>query len=66
MKQLIFLLGVLSLSVFTVNAQKKEKKDPWQSTDLWEPIPINRQLAHDRIDEQQKACDLTDGETVNT
>jgi hypothetical protein len=61
MKQLIFLLGVLSLSVFTVNAQKKEKKDPWLSTDLWEPIPINRQLAHDRIDEQQKACDLTDG-----
>jgi hypothetical protein len=61
MKHVFFLVALLSCSVFTAQAQKKEKKDPWQSTDLWEPIPINRQLAHDRIDEQQKACDLTDG-----
>ncbi|MBU3676781.1 MAG: hypothetical protein FGM54_06340 [Chitinophagaceae bacterium] len=65
MKHLIFLLSFLSVGVFNAEAQKKEKKDPWQSTDLWEPIPINRQLAHDKIDEAQKACDLIDGVADN-
>ncbi len=41
---------------------KKDKKDPWTSTELWEPIPINRQLSHDKIDKLQKQADEMDGQ----
>ncbi|MBK7691035.1 MAG: hypothetical protein IPJ31_07930 [Bacteroidetes bacterium] len=43
-------------------AQKdqKIKKDPFTSTSLWEPIPINRQLSHDKIDRLQKSADEFD------
>ncbi|GBL34824.1 hypothetical protein EMGBS15_04190 [Filimonas sp.] len=44
--------------------EKKEKKDPWTSTELWIPIPIDNQLKHDRVDKIQKAADEFDG-TVN-
>lgn len=39
---------------------KKDKKDPYTSTSLWEPIPINRQLSHDKIDRLQKSADEFD------
>lgn len=43
-------------------AQKdaKVKKDPFTSTSLWEPVPINRQLSHDKIDRLQKSADEFD------
>lgn len=48
-------------------AQKttKEKKDPYTSTELWEPIPINRAHAHDKIDNIQKAIDEFDRKKDN-
>lgn len=56
------LLAFAALSTFPAFSQKeKQKKDPWASTDLWEPIPINRQLSHDKIDRLQKEADLLDG-----
>lgn len=48
-------------------AQKtaKEKKDPYTSTELWEPVPINRAHAHDKIDRIQKAIDEFDRKSDN-
>ncbi len=43
-------------------AQKdaKNKKDPFTSNELWEAVPINRQLSHDKIDRLQKQSDEFD------
>ncbi len=62
MKQLVILsLFILSASTSLAQKDKKEKKDPWISTELWEPLPINRQLSHDKIDRLQKTADEADG-----
>lgn len=54
------------LSTLNVFSQKeKQKKDPWTSKEIWEPIPINRQLSHDKIDRLQKEADLIDGDRDN-
>lgn len=61
--KLYLLLGCLALLPIVSNAQKekKEKKDPYTSTELWTPIPINRQLAHDKLDRIQQLADDFDG-----
>ncbi|HNB80527.1 MAG TPA: hypothetical protein PLP14_00400 [Chitinophagaceae bacterium] len=41
--------------------EKREKKDPYTSTELWAPIPIDRQLAHDKLDRLQRKADESDG-----
>lgn len=58
---ILFIL--FSLGSFFAQAQKsaKEKKDPYTATELWEPVPINRQLWHDKIDKIQKIADEYDG-----
>lgn len=62
-----FLFTLLFLSGLSTFAQKeKVKKDPWTSTELWEPIPINRQLSHDKIDRLQAKADLADGKQDKT
>lgn len=62
MKQFIlFTLVFFSAQVVLAQKDKKDKKDPWVSTELWEPIPINRQLSHDKIDRLQKSADQADG-----
>ncbi len=62
MKNLFLIsLLILSASVSLAQKDKKEKKDPWTSTELWELIPINRQLSHDKIDRLQKSADEADG-----
>ena len=62
MKQFIlFTLVFFSTQVALAQKDKKDKKDPWVSTELWEPIPINRQLSHDKIDRLQKSADQADG-----
>ena len=50
---------LLPLSSFA-QKEKREKKDPWTSTELWMPVPINRQLWHDKIDKIQQAADEFD------
>ncbi len=56
----------LFISLFCISnlafAQKdiKVKKDPYTSTELWESVPINRQLSHDKIDRLQKQSDEFD------
>jgi hypothetical protein len=62
MKQFIlFTLVLFSVQLSFGQKDKKDKKDPWVSTELWEPIPINRQLSHDKIDRLQKSADQADG-----
>ena len=62
MKQFIlFTLVFFSAQVVLAQKDIKDKKDPWVSTELWEPIPINRQLSHDKIDRLQKSADQADG-----
>jgi hypothetical protein len=62
MKKLFFVFAMtaVSLSVFA-QKDKSAKKDPWSSDELWNPIPINRQLSHDKIDRLQKQIDEFDG-----
>ena len=55
---LLLLLGTVSV---WAQKDKKEKKDPYTSKELWEPIPINRQLSHDKIDRLQANADEHDG-----
>ncbi len=62
MKKYYFTLFILASSILAWGQKdKKEKKDPYTSTELWEPIPINRQLSHDKIDKLQVSSDLQDG-----
>ncbi len=61
MKYTLILAGLLLVSnVMLAQKDKKEKKDPWTANSLWEPIPINRQLSHDKIDRLQKSADEFD------
>jgi hypothetical protein len=61
MKFNTLILCLLLIANFaTAQKDKKEKKDPYTSTYLWEPIPINRQLSHDKIDKLQKSADEFD------
>ena len=62
MKKLFFVFAItaVSLSAFA-QKDKSAKKDPWMSDELWNPIPINRQLSHDKIDRLQKQIDEFDG-----
>lgn len=62
MKKLL-LFSAFALTTCLLYAQKDRsvKKDPWTSTELWAPIPINRQLSHDKIDRLQKQIDEFDG-----
>lgn len=57
---LITACWVLPLAV-SAQKEKREKKDPYTSSELWEPVPIRRQLAHDKIDKIQRAADEFDG-----
>jgi hypothetical protein len=59
---IVFILLLTIILPLGVNGQKptKEKKDPYTSTELWEPVPINRAHAHDKIDNLQKAIDEYD------
>jgi hypothetical protein len=67
MKPILLLSALLCSAIMPAFAQKeKVKKDPWTSTELWEPIPINRQLAHDKIDRLQKKADQADGKDDST
>ncbi|MBL7766072.1 MAG: hypothetical protein JNJ58_08270 [Chitinophagaceae bacterium] len=52
-----FLLLASTLFGLHATAQKDQKKDPWTSTEIWTPVPINRQLWHDKIDKLQKTAD---------
>jgi hypothetical protein len=56
---LFFHLLLLSTLAFS-QKDPKVKKDPYTSNSLWEPIPINRQLSHDKIDRLQKSADEFD------
>jgi hypothetical protein len=62
MKKSTLLLFILlpSLSAFC-QKESKENRDPFKSTELWEPIPINRALSHDKIDSIQAKADRFDG-----
>ncbi len=51
---------VLIANIALAQKDPKVKKDPYTSTSLWEPIPINRQLSHDKIDRLQKQADEFD------
>lgn len=66
MQKLLFVLS-LSFCSQVILAQKdySVKKDPWQAKELPAPIPINRQLYHDRIDRLQKQLDESDGKQNN-
>lgn len=55
-----FILFTVVLFSANNSFAQKEKKDPWTSTSLWEAIPINRQLSHDKIDRQQELADKHD------
>lgn len=59
----ILIGGILFLSASSLLAQKDHsvKKDPWKSTEIWVPVPINRQLSHDKIDRLQAQADAADG-----
>lgn len=57
---LILACWVLPQAV-SAQKEKREKKDPYTSNALWEPVPIRRQLAHDKIDKVQRAADEFDG-----
>lgn len=61
MHRIVFLLLII-ISSFSAFSQRtiKEKKDPYTSTELWEPVPIKRALAHDKIDTLQKRIDEFD------
>ncbi|MBK7764330.1 MAG: hypothetical protein IPI46_13460 [Bacteroidetes bacterium] len=62
MKRYLLLFVVLATPIFGFSQkEKKEKKDPYTSTELWEPVPIRRALAHDKIDKIQKLVDQFDG-----
>jgi hypothetical protein len=61
MKVHLIVLAVLLLPFSSfAQKEKREKKDPWTSTELWIPVPINRQLWHDKIDKIQLAADEFD------
>ncbi|HMN33699.1 MAG TPA: hypothetical protein PKA54_10020 [Chitinophagaceae bacterium] len=62
MKKYTSFLILLLINISQSYAQKdiKNKKDPFTSTELWEAIPINRQLSHDKIDRLQKQSDEFD------
>lgn len=63
MKQYLLLLVVIATPIFGFSQkEKKEKKDPYTSTELWEPVPIRRALAHDKLDKIQKLVDQSDGQ----
>jgi hypothetical protein len=61
-KKIIFLFFAIHITIASF-AQKegKDNRDPFKSTELWEAIPINRQLSHDKIDKLQKSADQFDG-----
>lgn len=62
MKKLLFIFAITTISLSTfAQKDKSAKKDAWQSDELWNPIPINRQLSHDKIDRLQKQIDEFDG-----
>lgn len=59
-------LAFLCLATLTIaKADKKEKEekkqDPFTSTSIWEPIPINRQGFHAYLDKEIKKADNIDG-----
>jgi hypothetical protein len=61
MKFTLFVFSLILISQLAfAQKDKKDKKDPYTSTSLWEPIPINRQLSHDKIDRLQKSADEFD------
>ena len=61
MKVHLIVIAVLLLPFSSfAQKEKREKKDPWTSTELWIPVPINRQLWHDKIDKIQLAADEFD------
>lgn len=60
-KLLLFLLAMIATGSSQAQKTPKEKKDPYTSTELWTPVPINRALAHDKIDTLQKRIDEFDG-----
>jgi hypothetical protein len=62
MKKLFFVFAMTAVSISAfAQKDKSAKKDPWSSDELWNPIPINRQLSHDKIDRLQKQIDEFDG-----
>ena len=62
MKSYPLLLCLLLITNFAFSQKdKKDKKDAYTSTELWEAVPINRQLSHDKIDNIQKTADQYDG-----
>lgn len=62
MKRHFILISIFFFSSLYTFSQKdiKIKKDPYTSNELWEPVPINRQLSHDKIDRLQKQADEFD------
>jgi len=66
-RRICIVLTAILLIPFLSSAQrdkkeKKEKKDPYTSREIWVPVPINRQLSHDLVDNIQKAADEFDGD----
>lgn len=60
MKQTFLFCLLLGFSLPSF-CQKDKKIDPWTTTTLEVPVPINRQLSHDKIDRLQKEADAFDG-----
>ncbi len=44
---------------------KNERPNPYLSTELLQPIPLTRELFHDKINNEQKRADAADGKTDN-
>ena len=62
MKQYLVFFAVLLIPIFSFSQKdKKEKKDPYTSKEIWVPVPINRQLSHDKVDKIQRSADEFDG-----
>ncbi|MEZ5045941.1 MAG: hypothetical protein R2831_03010 [Chitinophagaceae bacterium] len=63
MKKYFFYVLLFTIHSVSLSAQKdySVKKDPWTSSEIWTPVPINRQLSHDKIDNLQAQADAADG-----